>query len=235
MDVDHNERAGLSSRRTFKQQTLDRPRSPSASQGQSANQSNFDILEWWPHFQSCHRYFLDHAQHNDHVQAVATFVNIVLPYQKQPHPVASSSSLPLPSAASLGMCNGHARAVSLTPYIRRLVATGFDNHGVLQGFFGDSWKAGIGPLHQVERRNYLFAAKSSSWLEVKADYDMSPSEKIPFLKPLQYVTETEISAAEREWSEWLAMQDWMLGPRAPDIIDRGSRASPSPRIKKERD
>jgi hypothetical protein len=115
------------------------------------------------------------------------------------------------------------------------VATGFDNQGVLHGFFGDSWKAGIGPLHQVERRNYLFAAKSSSWLEVKAEYDISPDEKIPFLKPLQRVTEIEISAAEREWSEWLAMQDWMVGPRAPEVMDQEPQEVPSPRTKRERD
>jgi hypothetical protein len=29
------------------------------------------------------------------------------------------------------------------------------------------------------------------------------------------VDEKEIVGAETTWSEWLAMQDWMLGPRAP--------------------
>lgn len=131
----------------------------------------------------------------------------------------------------------NAAAVSLVPYIRRLVATGFDKPDVLHGFFGDDWVAGIGPVHEIERRNYLFAAKSSSWLKVKSDYDMNANETIPFLKPLQEATEAEIAQAEAQWSDWLAMQDWMVGPRAPNpdeeerIIasSRGSNA----RVKRE--
>jgi hypothetical protein len=123
--------------------------------------------------------------------------------------------------------------VSLVTYIRRLVATGFDNPGILHGFFGNDWKAGIGPLHEVERRNYLFAAKSGSWLDVKSEYDISPHETVPFLKPLQRVSEEEISMADKQWSDWMAMQDWMLGPRAPDAVDQLARAHQSPRIKRE--
>ena len=72
---------------------------------------------------------------------------------------------------------------------------------------------GVRPLHELERRNYLFAAKSSSWLDVKRAYDMaggsgSEAEAVPFLKPLRDVTEAEIAKAEGAWSEWLAMQDW---------------------------
>lgn len=124
--------------------------------------------------------------------------------------------------------------VSLHPYIRRLVATGYDAPAVLHGFFGDDWELGVRPLHEQERRNYLFAAKSGSWLEVKRAYDVAhgpaaaasstippsasvpsaPSswaaeyESVPFLRPLRNVTEAEILAAEAGWSEWLAMQDW---------------------------
>lgn len=108
--------------------------------------------------------------------------------------------------------------VSLTPYIRRMVATGFDFPGVLHGFFGDDWTLGIAHLHEVERRNYLFAAKSSSWLDVKSQYDMPDGQTIPFLRPLQNVTEEEIVSAETNWSQWLAMQDWMIGPRNPEDI-----------------
>jgi hypothetical protein len=106
--------------------------------------------------------------------------------------------------------------VTLNPYIRRLVATGFDFPAVLHGFFGDDWAAGLGHLHEVERRNYLFAAKSASWLDVKSHYDMGDEQSIPFLRPLQNVTEKEIVNAESSWSEWLAMQDWMVGPRSID-------------------
>lgn len=119
-------------------------------------------------------------------------------------------------------------SVTLTPYIRRLVATGFDIPGVLHGFFGDDWPAGIGPLHEAERRNYLFAAKSDNWVKVKASYDMDGEQMVPFLKPLQNVSEKEIVGAETSWSEWLAMQDWMLGPRAPIDVDAGGGGGPGP-------
>jgi hypothetical protein len=103
------------------------------------------------------------------------------------------------------------------------VATGFDYPAVLHGFFGDDWMTGIGPLYEQERRNYLFAAKSDTWLTVKAAYDMGEEQSIPFLRPLQNVTEKEIVAAEASWSEWLAMQDWMLGPREPESGPAGGQ------------
>ncbi|OTB18104.1 hypothetical protein K445DRAFT_73294 [Daldinia sp. EC12] len=188
----------------------------------SQGESQFDILEWYPQFQSCVRYFLDHAQHSGPVQAVAAFINIQLPFQKQPHPVVSSqlpgspAGVPSPSSM-LPMPSRTPVSISLTPYIRRLVATGLDLPGVLHGFFGDDWLAGIGHLHEVERRNFLFAAKSAGWLKVKSQYDMPDEQTIPFLRPLQNVTEKEIVSAEANWSEWLAMQDWMVGPRSPDV------------------
>lgn len=126
--------------------------------------------------------------------------------------------------------------VTLTPYVRRLVATGFDIPSILHGFFGDDWAAGVGPLHEAERRNYLFAAKSDNWLRVKASYDMSGEQIIPFLKPLQNVSEKEIVSAETSWSDWLAMQDWMLGPRAPVEVDGRAQAhahEPRGRTKRE--
>ncbi|KAI1767489.1 hypothetical protein GGR53DRAFT_518409 [Hypoxylon sp. FL1150] len=188
-------------------------------------ESQFDILEWYPQFQSCVRYFLDHAQHSGPIQAVAAFVNIQLPFQK-PYPVISSKppgsppGMPSPSPISAGklpMPSHSPISISLTPYIRRLIATGLDLPGILHGFFGDDWVAGIGHLHEVERRNFLFAAKSAGWLKVKSQYDMSDDQSIPFLRPLQNVTEKEIVVAEETWSEWLAMQDWMVGPRSPDV------------------
>ena len=108
--------------------------------------------------------------------------------------------------------------------------TGFDSPAVLHGFFGDDWVQGIGPIHETERRNYLFAAKSDTWVRVKAQYDMTDGQTVPFLRPLQNVTEEEIQGAESYWSEWLAMQDWMLGPRAPSTV-----GGPRVRIKRERD
>ncbi|KAI0009029.1 hypothetical protein F4779DRAFT_618004 [Xylariaceae sp. FL0662B] len=189
-------------------------------------ESQFDILEWYPQYQSCVRYFLDHAQHSGPVQAVAAFVNIQLPFQKPQQPIVSSkpaaspSAVPSPSSRAAGKLPIPSQSpvlVSLIPYIRRLVATGMDFGGVLHGFFGDDYVAGIGHLHDVERRNFLFAAKSASWLDVKSQYDMPDNQSVPFLRPLQRVSEEEIVGAEANWSEWLAMQDWMVGPRSPEV------------------
>ncbi|PGH32607.1 hypothetical protein GX50_04581 [[Emmonsia] crescens] len=195
-----------------------------------ADDPQFDIFEWYPRYQSCQRYFLDHAQHSIPVQALSSFLNIHLPFQRQPNPVFNSSTdiLPIsshPTSPALSQPHHSPPAVSLVPYIRRLVATGMDFPGVLHGFFGDDWVAGVGHLHEQERRNYLFAAKSGGWASVKQDYDMPPLETIPFLRPLQGSADAEIEAAEKSWSEWLAMEDWMVGPRAPDILNGSSMHS----------
>jgi hypothetical protein len=118
-----------------------------------------------------------------------------------------------------------ASCISLIPFIRRLVVTGMDFPGVLHGFFGDDWPTGVGPLHEQERRNYLFAAKSGGWASVKRDYDMLPTETVPFLRPLQRPLDVEIEAAERAWSQWLAMEDWMVGSRAPDTMNTTEEAA----------
>ncbi|KAK7527246.1 uncharacterized protein IWZ02DRAFT_440983 [Phyllosticta citriasiana] len=193
----------------------------------------FDIFEWHPAYQSCQRYFLDHAQHDGSVQAVAALINICLPFQWSANPVMASVSIPppgpgptaYPAASWSRHTSAHAPRpgapawVSLVPFIRRLVVTGFDRDGVLHGFFGDDWRKGIGPIQECERRNYLFAAKSVGWAKVKYQYDMSPQETVPFMKPLQNVQLEEIESAERTWSEWLMMEDWMVGPRAPEAMD----------------
>ncbi|KAG4433681.1 hypothetical protein IFR05_010820 [Cadophora sp. M221] len=207
----------------------------SSSRSQQSNPP-FEILEWYPQFQSCLRFFLDHAQHEGAVQALAAFLNIQLPFQKQPYPIISSNASS-PRAAGQDMPHlrqqnlfplnhQQTQSVSLLPYIRRLVVTGHDTPGILHGFFGDEWQAGIGSLHEIERRNYMFAAKSTNWLKVKQAYDMGPDETVPFLSPLKDAGEKEIQQAESTWSEWLAMQDWMLGPRSPEMRN-------SPRVKRE--
>jgi len=112
--------------------------------------------------------------------------------------------------------------VSLHPFIRRLVATGFDYRAVLHGWFGDDWEAGIGPLHEQERRNYLFAAKSGGWRFVKHTYDQVHDESVPYVMPLRnkrdhgdFDIDADVEMAEEVWSKWLAMEDWMLGSREP--------------------
>ncbi|RCI13567.1 hypothetical protein L249_5470 [Ophiocordyceps polyrhachis-furcata BCC 54312] len=159
-------------------------------------ETQLDFLQWHPNYLTCLTFFLGQGQEKDTVRAVAAFVNIKLPSQRLDQSIH----------------------ISLVSYIRRLVATGFDSPSVLQDFFGDCWVDGIGPLHQAERRNYLFAAKSETWLNVKSHYDMEDGQSIPFLRPLFNANEHEIVIAESKWSEWLAMQDWMLGPRAPPDV-----------------
>jgi hypothetical protein len=198
-----------------------------------SDSSNFDVLDWHPKYISCQRYFLDHAQHDLATHSVCALLNILLPCQWATNPVINSSgysphsntpgSYPAayprhgPGAASERV--GSRPAVSLVPFIRRLVVTGFDREGILHGLFGDDWQKGVGPLQECERRNFLFAAKSVGWAKVKYQYDISPNETVPFIKPLQNVQLAEIEAAEKEWSQWLAMEDWMVGPRAPDLDD----------------
>lgn len=211
------------------------PGGASSSSGESgsgsAGQPQFDIFEWHPAYQSCQRYFLDHAQHDNGVQAVAALINICLPFQWTSNPMVNAAG-PMPSASGPGAYNHpwprsgpvtNTRGqpvpawVSLVPYIRRLVITGMDKDGIMHGFFGEDWRKGVGPVHECERRNYLFTAKSTEWAEVKHHYDMSPHETVPFLKPLQDAHLAEIEGAEQTWSQWLAMQDWMVGPRAPNL------------------
>ncbi|KAK1836233.1 hypothetical protein QBC39DRAFT_410875 [Podospora conica] len=224
---------------------------PSFAQDQPFLDGQFDVFEWHPYFQSCVHYFLDHAQYNGPVQALAAFINIQLPFQKANRPVLSArpSGSPAASAAAAAPSNKSGAAgagviypnATLVPYLRRLVVTGFDMPAVLHGFFGDDWAAGVGPLHEQERRNYLFAAKSETWLRVKAAYDMGEDETVPFLRPLQNVSEKEIVGAEVGWSEWLAMQDWMVGPRAPGGCGNGNgvggngNGNGRGRVKKEED
>lgn len=182
--------------------------------------AQFDIFEWYPKYESCQRYFVDHAQQSAPVQALAAFVNITLPFARPSNPIAGSE--PRVSPGLMGRPNTQpqqSHSTSLVPYIRRLVVTGLDYPGVLHGFFGDDWASGVGPLHEQERRNYLFAAKSGGWASVKKDYDMLPMETVPFMRPLQGPVIAEIEAAEKSWSEWLAMEDWMVGPRAPDTME----------------
>ncbi|KAK3378392.1 hypothetical protein B0H63DRAFT_246326 [Podospora didyma] len=200
---------------------------------QSYSGAHPDLIKWYPDFQSCVHYFLEQAQFTGPVQTLAAYINIQLPFQKA-GPAAALPSQPGVSGSGVGGSRSSSKISSsmsasqaystptttntatLLPYIRRLVATGYDYPEVLHSFFGNKWEKGIKPLHEQERRNYLFAAKSDNWLKVKKAYDMGDDQTVPYLSPLQNVTEEEIVSAESGWSEWLAMQDWMLGPRAPE-------------------
>lgn len=208
---------------------------------------SFDILEWHPAYQSCQRYFLDHAQHEPATQAVCALINIRLPHQWLATPITSSqpaSSTPgggggsqqfnfnVYSRSSGGMNSPRSRGssnnnssqsptfVSPIPYIRRLIVTGFDKPAILHGFFGDDFERGIMPHVECERRNYLFAAKHGGWRSCKKQYDVGSGyggdESVPFMKPLAEAKMQELTAAEKAWSDWLAMEDWMVGPRAPN-------------------
>ncbi|KAK4549689.1 hypothetical protein LTR36_004990 [Oleoguttula mirabilis] len=216
------------------------------------NDPSFDILEWHPAYQSCQRYFLDHAQHEPATQALCALINIRLPFQALENPIHSSAP-PQPPAGGFGSSsyqfNPFPRAgnsnvnspnrsrsggnqtpptfVSLVPYVRRLVVTAFDKPPILHGFFGDDYVRGVLPHVDCERRNYLFAAKHGGWRTCKKQYDDGSGggrdESVPFLKPLDEAKVEELTAAEKSWSAWLAMEDWMVGPRAPE--DRTSGGS----------
>ncbi|KXS97983.1 hypothetical protein AC578_3124 [Pseudocercospora eumusae] len=204
---------------------------------------SFDILEWHPAFQSCQRYFLDHAQYEPGTLAVCALVNIRLPHQWLTTPIiasqppGSSHSPSAPGGSTAFNFNAYSRGsgmnsprsnrssqaptfVSLVPYIRRLVVTGFDKPPILHGFFGDDYERGVMPHVECERRNYLFAAKHGGWRSCKKQYDVgsghAEDESVPFMKPLGEAKQQELTAAEKAWSDWLAMEDWMVGPRAPN-------------------
>ncbi|RHZ65361.1 uncharacterized protein CDV56_109420 [Aspergillus thermomutatus] len=159
-----------------------------------------DLTDWYPRYLGCVRFFLAQSQHTPAVQSLAAFLNIRLPCQR----LSASAASP-----------GDASGVSPRPYIRRLIVTGQDTPSNLQMFFGDDWAAGVGCLCKQERLNYLFAAKSGGWASTKTAYDILPDEQTPFLRPLREPTEEELRVADSRWSEWLAMEDWMLGPRRP--------------------
>lgn len=159
-----------------------------------------DPTGWYPHYKRCVQYFL-RSQHAPIVQSVAAFINIRLPCQR------ADSAVTDPQAAS--------SFISLRPYVRRLIVTAQDSPVAMAAFFGDDWQAGVGCIYKQERVNYLFTAKSSGWASTKAAYDMLPDEQTPFLRPLREPSEEEIQTAETRWSEWLAMEDWMVGPRSP--------------------
>lgn len=197
-----------------------------------SDKPDFDIFTWHTAYLSCLRYFLDHSQHELSVQSVASLINIRLPFQWAHNPIISSTTRYSPAGASgsgqypapygrhgpgPSQPGPNMAWVSLIPYIRRLVATGFDTEGIMHGFFGDAWQRGVAELQECERRNFLFTAKSVGWAKVKYQYDMAPDETIPFIKPLQNVKIEEIENAEKEWSKWLAMEDWMVGPRDPEL------------------
>ncbi|RPB28636.1 hypothetical protein L211DRAFT_758430, partial [Terfezia boudieri ATCC MYA-4762] len=179
----------------------------------------FDVFSWYPNYQSCQRYFLEVAQFDYACQALAAFLNIKLPYQRLslPPPFRMGFPPPPPAPSSMPIQQGvHLQPVdhmsfgniSLLPYIRRLVATGYDADGIMHGWFGDDWVSGLNPLLESERQNYMFAAKSSDWLTLKKSYDTVTEESVPFMAPLQRCTEAEIVRAEDAWSSALSMRDW---------------------------
>ncbi|KAJ5460073.1 uncharacterized protein N7458_001625 [Penicillium daleae] len=163
-----------------------------------------DTTGWYPHYKQCVHYFLEAGQHNPTVQSIAAFINIRLPFQRT-EDLAQEQEFHSQSTPF----------ISLRPYVRRLIITAQDSPPIMTAFFGPDWPAGVGVLYKQERTNYLFTAKSSGWAQTKAAYDILPDEQAPFLRPLRDPEEEEIRAAEARWSEWLAMEDWMVGARSP--------------------
>ncbi|KAF9892828.1 hypothetical protein FE257_000417 [Aspergillus nanangensis] len=170
-----------------------------------------NLHTWHPQYMECVRFFLDHGQHTVPVQSLSAFINLRLPYQRVENPVVRSST----STITTTTTTNTTPPISLRMYVRRLIVTAHDTPLVLSAFFGPNWQAGVGSVCAQERINYLFTAKSEGWVATKAAYDVLPDEQTPFLRPLLDPTEEELRTAESRWSEWLAMEDWMVGPRSP--------------------
>ncbi|RAK74065.1 uncharacterized protein BO72DRAFT_450972 [Aspergillus fijiensis CBS 313.89] len=190
---------------------------PDTAANPSADPSStpIDLLDtWYPQYLRCTQYFLEQGQFSPAVLSLAAFLNIRLPCQRgerQESSSFSSSDAGGPAAAAAAA----AAHVQLRRYVRRLVVTAHDSPEVLQAFFGAEWAGGVGCVVQQERQTYLFTAKSSGWAATKAAYDLLPDEQTPFLRPLRAPAEEELRLAESRWSDWLAMEDWMVGPRSP--------------------
>ncbi|GLI75446.1 hypothetical protein PoHVEF18_003700 [Penicillium ochrochloron] len=168
-----------------------------------------DTTGWYPHYKQCVQYFLEAGQHNPSVQSIAAFINIRLPFQRPEDQLHQQAQIQAQAQVD------STTFISLRPYVRRLIITAQDSSPIMTAFFGPDWPAGVGVLYKQERANYLFTAKSSGWAQTKAAYDILPDEQAPFLRPLRDPEEEEIRAAEARWSEWLAMEDWMVGARSP--------------------
>ncbi|RPA75506.1 hypothetical protein BJ508DRAFT_332025 [Ascobolus immersus RN42] len=211
---------------------------------------NFDLTLWHVHHQACRTYFVEEGQYKEAAKALAAFLNIRLPHQIPGTPLrqqffSTTSQLPWAgpdedirrkAQASLSF-NGpdHHRSpnpltdaytdISLFPYLKRLVCTGFDKDSVMLELFGEHWMQGIKRLLDQERKNFLFAVRSkgSSWLKVKEVYDagMGPNELVPFLKPLGEAEDgaSERGQADMEWKQWEEFEAW----EAPGSNARGKR------------
>lgn len=166
------------------------------------------LLDWCPHsYRSCKIYFLHTGQYSASVRGLCELINIQLPYQKATF-----------IQRFLGWIIEGSQTISLIPYLDRLICTGQDTDATLAEFFGDGWSRGISVLHKEQRQTYLKTAKSTDYASVKSVYDIGSQETVPHMVPLREATEEEIQTAERGWSEWLAMQDWEIGPRFPNSL-----------------
>ena len=125
------------------------------------------------------------------------------------------------NGSSMNGSNEHSRGrrvVSLIPYIRRLVVTAHTAPTILHGLFGSQYPAGILPLLEIERRNYLFTARSAGWAETKRKYDEPGGQHCTFLSPLESLDGDEMEAAEGAWERWMQMETWAgQGRRQTDM------------------
>ncbi|KAI5287090.1 hypothetical protein KEM54_006250 [Ascosphaera aggregata] len=190
--------------------------------GREDEGDDFDIFTWYDHYEACRRYFLEVAQWNRDIQALCALMNIRLPYQRSSWATAAAAAAAGEDTTratrplSCMDVSSYTDGFSIIPYMRRLVATGLDTDSILHGFFGDFWRAGVGHIRKQERFNYLFAAKTGNWEKCKAMYDIQPFETIPFLRIVQGTDSDELSQANERWGRWMLMQDWLIGPDAPE-------------------
>ncbi|KAJ5469599.1 hypothetical protein N7539_009217 [Penicillium diatomitis] len=181
------------------------------SHDQLVDSNHVDTTGWYTHYDNCVQFFINTSQHTPAVQGIAAFLNIRLPYQRS----FSALSQDQQDFSSSETHQPNRPYVSLRPYMRRMIVTAQDTPPTMSAFFGPDWPAGVGIILKQERLNYLFTAKSGGWAQTKAAYDILPDEQTPFLRPLRDPKEEELRVAEARWSEWLAMEDWMVGARSP--------------------
>lgn len=222
------------------------PRQPEPTFNPSTiGSEGFDIFEWHAAYLSCQRFFLDHGQYEPGSQAVTALLNILLPHQL-PKPITSwadpeltspsarfasayvppGTTPPRPEPVPLPGPPKMPNFVSLVPYVRRFVITGFDNDAILHGFFGDDYKKAIMPLRECERRNYLFVSKSGGWEKAKAQYDMDPMQSVPWMRAPKDIQGLELENAEKTWNAWHSLEEWTTNSRLPDGLGEDGPSGP---------
>jgi hypothetical protein len=58
------------------------------------------------------------------------------------------------------------------------------------------------------------------WAKAKTYYASAPDESVPLIRRLNDVSRVEVDQTEEAWGEWLDMEDWTLGPRTQEELNK---------------